>query len=83
MIDPVAIKHGWDGASPDGPYFHFIFCEGSSPNGKTHVFAWDGKRWVLPCDTLDNPRVATYTKPLCKICGPATAQLNPYPAKRP
>lgn len=60
----------------------FHFCEGSSPSSKTHVLGWDGSRWVVPCDTLTEPRAPTYTKPYYKLCERLTSQIHPYPARR-
>ena len=61
---------------------YFIFAEGSAPGGKTHVFAWDGAEWKLPCRSSLKSRPATYTKPLCKICERCTALLEPLPVRR-
>ena len=63
-------------------YTRFVFAEGSAPSGKTHVYGWDGTKWKLPCRSSLNPRVPTYTKPLCKICAKRTAQTEPLPVRR-
>jgi len=63
-------------------YTRFVFCEGSAPSGKTHVYAWDGSRWTLPCQSALKPRPASFKRPLCQTCEQRTSQLHPYPVRQ-
>jgi len=64
-------------------YSAFHFVEGSWAGGKTHLLAWTGDQWVVPCETIHQPyRAPRYRKPLCKLCERLTSQIHPYPARR-